>query len=53
MDTLLPIIIAAVLTLFFLRGYLKSLKKKEEQFRKSAEKGKLFSEGPKSAASPH
>src|ERR1017187_8873912 len=48
MDTLIALILAAVLTLFFLRGYLKSLKKKEEQFRQSAEKGKLFSEGPKS-----
>src|ERR1035437_5596865 len=48
MDTLIALILAALLTLFFLRGYLKSLKKKEEQFRQSAEKGKLFSEGPKS-----
>src|ERR1017187_1574060 len=48
MDTLIALILAAVFTLFFLRGYLKSLKKKEEQFRQSAEKGKLFSEGPKS-----
>lgn len=52
MDTLIALILAAVLTLFFLRGYLKSLKKKEEQFRQSAEKGKLFSEGPK-AQHPH
>ena len=52
MDTLIAFIIAAALTLFFLRGYLKSLRKKDEEFRKSAEKGKLFSEGPK-AQHPH
>ena len=48
MENLVTIVIAAALCLFFLRGYLKSLKKREEQARKSAEKGKLFSEGPKS-----
>jgi thioredoxin reductase/Pyruvate/2-oxoacid:ferredoxin oxidoreductase delta subunit len=48
MDTLIALIIAAVVSLFFLRGYLKNLKRREEQARRSAEKGKLFSEGPKS-----
>ena len=48
MDSLIAIVIAAALCLFFLRGYLKSLKRREEEARKSAEKGKLFSEGPKS-----
>jgi thioredoxin reductase/Pyruvate/2-oxoacid:ferredoxin oxidoreductase delta subunit len=48
MDSLVTFVIAAVVCLFFLRGYLKSLKKREEAARKSAEKGKLFSEGPKS-----
>jgi len=48
MDSLIAIVIAAVLCLFFLRGYLKSLKQRDEMARKSAEKGKLFSEGPKS-----
>ncbi|MBZ5654261.1 MAG: NAD(P)-binding domain-containing protein [Acidobacteriia bacterium] len=48
MDSLVAIIIAVALCLFFLRGYLKSLKKRDEEARKSAEKGKLFSEGPKS-----
>jgi putative YpdA family bacillithiol system oxidoreductase len=33
-------------------GYLKSLKKKETRAREAAEKGKLFSEGPK-AQHPH
>ena len=48
MDNLLTIVIAAAVCLFFLRGYLKSLKHREEAARKSAEKGKLFTEGPKS-----
>jgi thioredoxin reductase (NADPH) len=52
MENLITIAIAAVLCLFFLRGYLKTLKKREEQARRSAEKGKLFSEGPK-AQHPH
>jgi thioredoxin reductase (NADPH) len=52
MDTLIAFIVAAALTLFFLRGYFKSLKKRDEQARTSAEKGKLFSEGPK-AQHPH
>ena len=34
------------------RGYLKSLKKREARAREAAEKGKLFSEGPK-AQHPH
>ena len=37
---------------FFLRGYLKSLKEREARARAAAEKGKLFSEGPK-AQHPH
>jgi putative YpdA family bacillithiol system oxidoreductase len=48
MDTLIAIVIAAVVSVFFLRGYLKSLKKRDEMARKAAEKGKLFSDGPKS-----
>ena len=48
MDTLVALIIAAIVGSFFLRGYLKSLKKQEEQARASAAKGALFSEGPKS-----
>src|ERR1700739_2029895 len=48
MDSITTIVVAVLLCLFFLRGYLKSLKKRDEAARKSAEKGKLFSEGPKS-----
>ena len=48
MDTLITIIVAAAVSLFFLRGYLKSLKERDERARKAAEKGKLFSEGPRS-----
>src|SRR5499425_1959356 len=52
MDTLIAFIIAAALTLFFLRTYFKSLKKRDTKARESFEKGKLFSEGPK-AQHPH
>lgn len=48
MDTLVALGIAAIVGSFFLRGYLKSLKKQEAQARASAAKGALFSEGPKS-----
>jgi thioredoxin reductase/Pyruvate/2-oxoacid:ferredoxin oxidoreductase delta subunit len=52
MDTLITYGIGGVICLFFLMGYLKSLKKKEARAREAAEKGKLFSEGPK-AQHPH
>jgi thioredoxin reductase/Pyruvate/2-oxoacid:ferredoxin oxidoreductase delta subunit len=48
MDTVIALVIAAVVSTFFLRGYLKGLKKRDELARKAAEKGKLFSEGPRS-----
>jgi thioredoxin reductase (NADPH) len=48
MDSLVALVVAVLLTGFFLRGYLKSLKKRDERARAAAEKGKLFSEGPKS-----
>jgi len=48
MDTLIALAVAAVIGWFFLRGYLKGLKEREEMARKAAEKGKLFSEGPRS-----
>ncbi len=48
MDTLIALVVAAVIGSFFLRGYLKGLKQRDELARKSAEKGKLFSEGPPS-----
>jgi len=52
MDTLIAFFVAAALTLFFLRGYFKSLKERDAKARAAAEKGKLFSEGPK-AQHPH
>jgi thioredoxin reductase (NADPH) len=52
MDSLVTYIIAAVISLFFLRGYLKKLKERDRKAREAAEKGKLFSEGPK-AQHPH
>src|SRR5215469_2115924 len=47
MDSLITYGIAGVLCLFFLTIYLKSLKKREARAHQAAEKGKLFSEGPK------
>ena len=52
MDTLITLAIAAVICIFFLRGYLKSLKVREQKARQAAEKGKLMSEGPR-AQHPH
>ena len=52
MDTLITFTIGGLITLFFVAGYLKSLKKREALAREAAEKGKLFSEGPK-AQHPH
>jgi thioredoxin reductase/ferredoxin len=52
MDTLITLAIGGLITLFFVAGYLKSLKKREARAREAAEKGKLFSEGPK-AQHPH
>ena len=52
MDTLTTLLIAACISIFFLRAYLKSLKKRDEKARAAAEKGKLFSEGPR-AQHPH
>ena len=48
METFLTFLIAAIVLLFFSRGYLKSLRKKERRANEAAEKGKLFSDGPKS-----
>jgi putative YpdA family bacillithiol system oxidoreductase len=52
MESLVAIIVAAVLTLVFVRGYLKGLKKRDEEARRAAEKGKLYSHGPQ-AQHPH
>ncbi len=52
MDTLITYAIGSFICLFFLVGYLKSLKKREVRAREAAEKGKLSSEGPR-AQHPH
>lgn len=52
MDTLITYGIGGIICFFFLMIYLRSLKKREARAREAAEKGKLFSEGPK-AQHPH
>ena len=52
MDSLLTYGIGGIICFFFLIIYLKSLKKREARAREAAEKGKLYSEGPK-AQHPH
>ncbi|HEY1272419.1 MAG TPA: NAD(P)-binding domain-containing protein [Terriglobales bacterium] len=52
MDSLTAVVVAVVVCTFFLIRYLRGLKKVEAQAREAAEKGKLFSEGPK-AQHPH
>ena len=52
MDTLLSILVAAAVLLFFLRGHLKSLKKREARALEATKKGELHSEGPR-AQHPH
>ncbi len=52
MDTLITYAIGTFICLFFLLGYLRSLKKRDARAKEAAEKGKLFSEGPK-AQHPH
>ena len=52
MDTFIAFIIAAVITLFFLRSHKKSLQKREEKARAAAAKGQLRSDGPH-AQHPH
>jgi thioredoxin reductase (NADPH) len=48
MDTVVALVVAAVVGMFFVRGYLTSLKKQEEKAREAAARGAVFSEGPKS-----
>jgi thioredoxin reductase/Pyruvate/2-oxoacid:ferredoxin oxidoreductase delta subunit len=52
MDNVLAFLIAAVVLLFFVRHYVKDLKKNEEKARLAAEKGNLRSDGPQ-AQHPH
>src|SRR5438552_1220516 len=48
MENLITFAVAAVIGTFFLVFYLRGLKIREERARQAAEKGKLFSEGPRS-----
>ena len=48
MDTLVAFVVAVLVIGFFMRSYLKGEKKREEQAREAAEKGKLRSDGPQS-----
>lgn len=48
MDTVVALIVAAAVSLFFVRGYLKKLKLRDELARKAAEKGQMYSDGPRS-----
>jgi len=52
MDSLITFIVAALIIAIPLISYLKSLKKRDAKAREAAEKGKLYSEGPK-AQHPH
>jgi len=52
MNTLITYSIAGVICLIFLILYLKGLKKRDARAREAAEKGQLFSEGPR-AQHPH
>ena len=52
METILTYGIGGIICFFFLMIYLKSLKKREAKAHEAAEKGKLYSEGPK-AQHPH
>ena len=53
MDTLIAFIVAAALTLFFLRNYFKRLKDRDAKARAAAEKGKAVFRGAQGAASAH
>jgi thioredoxin reductase (NADPH) len=48
MDSLITFAIGAAITFFFVVTYLRNLKKRDARAHEAAEKGKLFSEGPKS-----
>ena len=52
METLLALGIATVITLFFVRRYLRGLKEMEAKARESAAKGEMYSHGPR-AQHPH
>ena len=48
MDSLLAFVVAITITSAFVWVYLRKLKEKERRAQEAAEKGKLFSEGPRS-----
>jgi thioredoxin reductase (NADPH) len=48
MDNLVSFLVAVLVIGFFMRSYLKGQKKREEEARAAAEKGKLRSDGPQS-----
>ena len=52
MNTLSAFLIAAALTLFFVLRHWQGLREREERARRAAEKGKMYSEGPR-AQHPH
>lgn len=52
MDSIIALIVAVAVSLFFMRRYLKDLKKRDELARQAVEKGKVFSDGPR-AQHPH
>jgi hypothetical protein len=47
MDTLIAIIFALSIAIFFVRRYLRNVKKNDELARQITEKAKLYSETPK------
>jgi thioredoxin reductase/Pyruvate/2-oxoacid:ferredoxin oxidoreductase delta subunit len=52
LDSLLAFVVAVTITVFFISLYLRSLKKREARARNAAERGALFSDGPR-AQHPH
>jgi len=52
MDTFAAFVVTVLIISFFMWNYLRGQKKREEEARAAAEKGKLFSDGPK-AQHPH
>ena len=47
METLAPFLLAAAITFLFVFRYLKKMRRQEAHARASAEKGQLFSDGPR------
>ena len=52
MDTLVALVVTVLIGAFFLRGYLKGIKKRDKAAREAVEKGKMYSHGPR-AQHPH